>query len=54
MDKRKLGFEIHRTSRVIKRYLDNDATKSYIEKMAKKFWNLFYPDEEIFFNDRNS
>lgn len=33
---------------------DSKGTKSYIEKMAKKFWNLFYPDEEIFFNDRNS
>ena len=33
---------------------DSKGTKGYIEKMAKKFWNLFYPDEEIFFSDRNS
>lgn len=34
MSERKLGFEISRTSRLIKRYMDNDASKSYVEKMT--------------------
>ena len=56
MDDRKLGFEIHRTSRVIKRYLDNDATKSYVEKMTGTHgWavGFFYnnSDRDIFQKD---
>ena len=31
---RRLGFEIHKTARQIKRYIDNDASKSYVEKMT--------------------
>lgn len=34
MNKRKLGFEIHRTSRIVKRYMDKDASKSYVEKIT--------------------
>ncbi len=28
--------------------------ESYVIRMARRFWGLFFPDEEIFFNDRNS
>ena len=31
---RKLGFELHRSSRLVKRYMDNDATKLYVDKMT--------------------
>lgn len=31
---RKLGFEIHRSSRLVKRFMDNDATKLYVDKMT--------------------
>ena len=34
MENRRLGFEIHKTSRIIKRYMDSDATKSYVDKMT--------------------
>ncbi len=34
MSERKLGFEIGRTSRLIKRYIDSDASRSYVEKMT--------------------
>ncbi len=34
MKDRKLGFELHRTSRVVKRYMDGDAVKLYIDKMT--------------------
>ena len=34
--------------------LDSKDDESYIIRMARKFWGLFFPDEEIFFNDRNS
>lgn len=34
MDNRKIGFEIHRSSRLIKRYFDRDATKIYLDKMT--------------------
>ena len=34
MNKRKLGFEIHRTSRIVKRYMDKDAYKSYVENIT--------------------
>ncbi len=34
MKDRKLGFELHRTSRMVKRYLDGDATKLYVDKMT--------------------
>ncbi|MBR6568529.1 MAG: winged helix-turn-helix transcriptional regulator [Clostridia bacterium] len=34
MNKRKLGFEIHRTSRIVKRYMDKDASKSYVENIT--------------------
>ena len=31
-----------------------DQDEAYIVRMARKFWNLFFPDEEIFFNNRKS
>ena len=34
MESRKLGFELHRSSRLVKRYMDNDASKLYIDKMT--------------------
>ncbi len=34
MNDRKLGFELHRASRMVKRYMDGDAVKLYIDKMT--------------------
>lgn len=34
MEKRKIGLEIHKTARRIKRYIDTDAAKSYADKMT--------------------
>lgn len=34
MEKRRMDFELHRTSRIVRRYMDNDASKSYVEKMT--------------------
>ena len=31
-----------------------DKDEAYVVRMARKFWNLFFPDEEIFFNNRKS
>ncbi len=31
---------------------ENDET--FIIRMARRFWGLFFPDEEVFFNNRNS
>ena len=33
---------------------DSKGTEKYVVKMARKFWNLFFPDEEVYYNDRNS
>ena len=53
---RKLGFEIHRTSRLVKRFMDNDATKLYVDKMTGTHgWAIgfFYHnrDRDIFQKD---
>ncbi len=34
MTDRKIGFELHRSSRIVKRYMDKDASKSYVEKIT--------------------
>ena len=34
MHQKRLGFELHRSSRLVKRYMDNDATKLYVDKMT--------------------
>lgn len=34
MYNRKLSFELHRSSRLVKRYMDNDASKMYVDKMT--------------------
>lgn len=34
MKKRKIGFELHRSSRIVKRYMDNDASKSYVDRIT--------------------
>ena len=34
MDDRRIGFELHRSSRIVKRYMDNDASKGYVEKIT--------------------
>ena len=33
---------------------ESKGTEGYIVKMARKFWNLFVPDEEVYYNDHNS
>jgi DNA-binding MarR family transcriptional regulator len=34
MESRKLGFELQRSSRLVKRYMDSDTSKLYIEKIT--------------------
>ena len=34
--------------------VNSDQDESFIVRMARKFWNLFFPDEELFFNNRKS
>ena len=31
---------------------DNDET--FIVRMARKFWGLFFPDEELYYNNQGS
>ena len=33
---------------------ESKGTDKFVVKMARKFWNLFFPDEEVYYNDRNS
>ena len=33
--------------------LNSEQNENYIVRMAKKFWGLFFPDEEVYFNNRN-
>ena len=56
MEERKIGFELHRSSRLVKRYMDNDASKLYIDKMTGTHgWAIgfFYHnrDRDIFQKD---
>ena len=56
MGDRKIGFELHRSSRLVKRYMDNDASKLYIDKMTGTHgWAIgfFYHnrDRDIFQKD---
>lgn len=49
MRTRKLSFEIHRSSRLVKRYMDSDASKLYVEKMTGTHgWVIGF-----FFNNRD-
>ncbi len=34
MEDKRIGFELHRSSRIVKRYMDKDASKSYVEKIT--------------------
>lgn len=34
MENRRIGFELHRSSRIVKRYMDKDASKSYVENIT--------------------
>ena len=34
--------------------LNSEQDENYIIRMARKFLGLFFPDEEVFFNNRNS
>ncbi len=54
--KRKIGFELHRSSRLVKRYMDSDASKVYVEKMTGTHgWAVGYfyrnRDKDIFQKD---
>ncbi len=33
--------------------LDSDQNENFVVRMARKFWGLFFPNEEIYFNNRN-
>ncbi|MBR5438580.1 MAG: winged helix-turn-helix transcriptional regulator [Clostridia bacterium] len=66
MEEKRIGFELHRSSRIVKRYMDNDATKSYVEKMtgthgwaigyfyANRHRDIFQKDFEKEFDIRRS
>ncbi|MBQ3136680.1 MAG: winged helix-turn-helix transcriptional regulator [Clostridia bacterium] len=66
MEKRKIGFELHRSSRIVKRYMDKDASKSYVEKItgthgwvigwlySNRHKDIFQKDFEREFNIRRS
>ncbi len=52
----KIGFEVHKTSRIIKRYMDSDAVKSRIDQMTGTHgWAIGYlydnQDKDIFQKD---
>ncbi len=52
----KIGFELHRSSRLVKRYMDSDASKVYVEKMTGTHgWAIGYfyrnRDRDIFQKD---
>ena len=56
MINRRIGFEIHKTSRLTKRYMDSDAAKSYADKMTGTHgWAIGYlfhnSDRDIFQKD---
>lgn len=66
MKERKIGFELHRASRSVKRYMDKDASKSYAEKITgthgwvigylynNRHRDIFQRDFESEFNIRRS
>ncbi len=66
MESRKLGFELHRSSRLVKRYMDSDTSKLYIEKITgthgwalgfffqNRHRDVFQKDFEQEFNIRRS
>ena len=56
MENRKIGFELHKTSRLIKRYMDSDAAKSYVDNLTGTHgWAIGYlyhnRDRDIFQKD---
>jgi hypothetical protein len=34
--------------------LGSENNESYIVRMARKFWGLFFPDEELYYNNQSS
>ncbi len=34
--------------------LGSENNESYIVRMARKFWGLFFPDEELYYNNQGS
>ncbi len=49
MYKRKIGFELRHCSRIIRRYMDSDAVKSYLDEMTGTHgWAIGY-----FYNNRD-
>jgi len=56
MNDRRVGFELHRSSRIVKRYMDKDASKSYVEKITGTHgrvigWLYTNRDRDIFQRD---
>lgn len=49
MENRRLSFELHRCSHLVKRYMDKDASKSYVENITGTHgWAIGF-----FFNNRH-
>lgn len=56
MKGRRLGFELHRAARLVKRYMDSDTTKLYVDKMTGTHgWAVGYfynnKDHDVFQKD---
>ncbi len=34
--------------------IDSENSENFIVRMARKFWGLFFPDEEVYFQNQNS
>ncbi len=66
MKDRRIGFELHRSSRIIRRYMDKDASKTYVENITgthgwvigylynNRHRDVFQKDFEKEFNIRRS
>ena len=44
-------IELQEEKEELQELSESKGPESYVIKMARKFWNLFFPDEEVFYND---
>ena len=53
-EKQQIKEELQQEKEELTELMDSERNENFIVRMARRFWGLFFPDEEVYYNDYGS
>ena len=53
-EKQQIKQELTEEKEALTELVESERDKNFIVRMARRFWGLFFPDEEIYYNNQGS